>query len=525
MGLTFYCGNEFHEHEYNQFQDLKKILISKYGDSDEEIVVLYNFFIKDIQIDVALVMNNGILLLEMKDYEGEIYGDEEGDWDCKKSNGEEIKINSGGFPNPYVQCKAQRSILTNRILELIINKKLKGFPEEKQIISKSIKSWLYFNGSSIYKSRENQTENNLIKRNPWFNIVNAESLAKEIDKIKSSFNLIKEDVNVIVNSLNVRKCDEKIPQKELKNPEENNNKLITIGQVDDILPITFDNIELESGIVEEFKGKYDTKSHIYLSLNVLNNKIRPNLKNLLFTAKFAFKRILYLIEKKVYDMNIRNMDELNKLNDALNKQYEIILEPSEESQHTSKWGYFDHPTILKSLDGETFIFMDNEYIKIFNLNFTFSAGIEIYFSNFYLDQEGYLFELIDEDQAPRLKKFSLYNPLEDLNIIFFRRDLGYRNIKEGWFQLTIREFDAFIDGDRFDLEFHWFKDLDEELINKIKDTFIEISKKILIGEFKDTRFITDFIIADRSVKLEYAPLVAEKKVIDVIYDEIIAEVI
>jgi len=228
MGLTFYCGIEFHEHEYNQFQELKKILISKYEDSDEEIVVLYNFYIKDIQIDVALIMNNGILLLEMKDYEGEIYGDEEGEWYCKKSNGEKIKINSGGFLNPYIQCKAQRSMLTNRILELIQNKKLKGFPEEKQIISKSIKAWLYFNGSSIYKSRENQTENNLIKRNPWFNIVNAESLAKEIDKIGYNLNFIKEDVDVIVNSLNVRKCNEKIFQKELKNPEENNNKKLTI---------------------------------------------------------------------------------------------------------------------------------------------------------------------------------------------------------------------------------------------------------------------------------------------------------
>jgi hypothetical protein len=152
-----------------------------------------------------------------------------------------------------------------------------------------------------------------------------------------------------------------------------------------------------------------------------------------------------------------------------------------------------------------------------------SAEIWITISWPEIEQGDYFHELIDEDQAPRLKKFFLDNPLEDLNIVFFRKELSYKNIKEGWFLLKIREFDAFIDGDRFNLEFHWFKDLDEELINRIKDTFIEISKKILIGEFKDKRFKTDFKIDDRLVTLEYAPLIAEKKIIDMIYDEIISE--
>jgi|GEM_PF-1508671 len=522
MGIKFYCGNEFPEHEYDQFQGLKKILISKYEDSEEEIVILYNFFIKDMQIDVALIMNNGILLIEMKDYEGEIYGDELVDWFCKNSKGQEIKINSGSFRNPYIQCKAQRSMLTNKILELINNKKLAKFPVEKPIISRSIKSWLYFNGSSIYKTKENQTENNLIKRNPWFNIVNSENLAQEIDKIESNFKLIKEDIDVIVKSLNVRVCDEKIPNiKELKNPHKNNEKLITIGQVDDKFSMELSDIELGFGTVEEFKSKSHTKSYIELGLNVQNDKIRPTFKNLLYAAKFAIQHILYLIEKKATDMDIRNMDGLRELNYALTKQYVIISEPPEESQNTSKGERFDHPFILSN--GTTFIIIeiDQDTIKIFNDYFNLSAQLLITFSKGYLHQEDFLFEFIDEDQAPRLKKSFLDNPLEYLNIIFVREELSYRKIKEGWFELTIREFNAFIDGDRFNLELHWSKDLDEKLINKIKETFIKIFKKILIGDFKDKRFLADFIIDDRLVKLSYAPLAAEKKVIDVIYHEII----
>jgi len=141
-------------------------LISKYKDSEEEIVVLYNFFIHETDIDVALIMNNGILLIEMKDYEGEIYGDEEGDWYCKNSNGEENKINSGSFQNPYIQCKVQRSRLTEKILELVDNKKLAEFPVEKQIISRSIRSWLYSTGPAHIRATKTQLKNNVIKKKP-----------------------------------------------------------------------------------------------------------------------------------------------------------------------------------------------------------------------------------------------------------------------------------------------------------------------------------------------------------------------
>ena len=526
MGLAFYCGSEFSGHEYDQFQELKKILISKYKDSEEEIVVLYNFFIHETQIDVALIMNNGILLIEMKDYEGEIYGDEEGDWYCKNSNGEEKKINSGSFPNPYIQCKVQRSRLTEKILELVDNKKLAEFPVEKQIISRSIRSWLYFNGSSTYKSNENTTENNVIKRNPWFNIVNAESLASEIDKIRSPFPIIKEDVDALVKSLNVSECGNKIlPTKDLKNFDIKNEKLITIGQVDQKFLIGLNEIELQACTVEEFKGEYKTKSHIHLSLNVLNKKIEPSIKNLLYIAKFAFDWILYSIEKKVSDLDIKSMDGLHELNNALTKQYKIIYEPSNDLRHTSGglfYGQFGKSSILISLDEKTAIFMDDDYIKIFNLSFSFTAEIWIVLSEEPLNQDEWG-PFIDEDLAPRLKKFALLNPIEDLNISFFRKGLGDKKIKEGWFGIKIREFNAFIDGERFDLELSWSKDLDEELINKIEDTFVKISKNVLIGEYKDKRFRIDLETERRLVKLWYAPLAAEKEVMDNIYEEILPE--
>jgi len=523
MGLAFYCGSEFPGREYDQFQELKKILISKYKDSEEEIVVLYNFFIHETQIDVALIMNNGILLIEMKDYEGEIYGDEEGDWYCKNSNGEKNKINSGSFPNPYKQCKVQRSRLTEKLLELVDNKKLAEFPVDKKIISRSIRSWLYFNGSSTYKSNENTNENNVIKRNPWFNIVNAENLASEIDKIRSPFPIIKEDVGAIVKSLNVNECGNKIlPTKELKNPDTNNKKLITIGQVDREFSLGLHEIELEACTVEEFKGEYETKSHIHLSLNVLNKKIEPSIKNLLYIAKFVFNHILYSIEEKVSDLDIKSMDGLNELNNALTKQYKIIYEPSKELQHTSKGDFFGQSSILTSLDGTTIILIDDKFIKIFNEYFSLSAEIWITFWERRTEQDDWG-PFIDEDLAPRIKKFTLDNPLEDLNITFFRKELGSRKEKEGWFELKIREFNSFIDGDRFDLELYWSKDLDEELINKIEDTFVNISKRILMGEFKDKRFLTSLEIYRRLVRLSYAPLAAEKKVIDTIYEEILPE--
>ena len=112
--------------------------------------------------------------------------------------------------------------------------------------------------------------------------------------------------------------------------------MITIGQKDQEFLIRLHKIELQSCSVEEFEGEYKTKSHIYLSLNVLNEKIKPSIKNLLYVAKFAFNYSLDLIEKKVSNLDIKSMDGLKNLKGASTKQCKIIYEPSKELQHTSE---------------------------------------------------------------------------------------------------------------------------------------------------------------------------------------------
>jgi len=44
-----------------------------------------------------------------------------------------------------------------------------------------------------------------------------------------------------------------------------------------------------------------------------------------------------------------------------------------------------------------------------------------------------------------------------------------------------------------------------------------------MSDFKDKRFLTSLEIYRRLVKLSYAPLAAEKKVMDTIYEEILPE--
>jgi len=527
MGLAFYCGSEFPEHEYDQFQILKNILISKFRDSEDEIAVLYNFFVDEVQIDVALIMKNGILLIEMKDYEGDVFGGEKGDWYCKIPNGELIKIDSGSYENPFVQCRAQRSRLKDKILDLVNNKKLAKFPSDKLIISKFIKSWLYFNGPSTYRIQENMADGNIFKRNPWFNIVNSGTLAEEIDKIRSPFYIIDEDAETLVGNLRVNECGNRIPfSKESKSSSVAEDKLITVGEWDQKSFIALDDLELQSFVAEELSGLYDTKYNIDMSLVVLNKKIEPSVKSLLYIARYGLNWILRSIEKKASDMNVKGMEGLSILSSIFGGQYKIVHEVSKEHArilHGLPLGsYLYKSFILVSVSGGTIIQIDEDKIEISNSYLGLLAHFWILFDERHLEQDEWG-PFIDEDLAPRLKKFALKSPLEDLNVLFFRKDLALRKYKEGWFELKIREFDAFIDGDRFDLELYWSKDLDGELIDKIVDTFIAISKKILISEFYDKRFRTDIDIDNRLVKLSYAPIGAKKKVIDMIYDELISE--
>ena len=82
MVVKIFCGEDFssYEHEWEQFKEVYNLLNEKYGNSDENIYILSNFLLSNAQIDIVILTINGPAILELKSYNGEIFGSENGEW-------------------------------------------------------------------------------------------------------------------------------------------------------------------------------------------------------------------------------------------------------------------------------------------------------------------------------------------------------------------------------------------------------------------------------------------------------------
>lgn len=523
MGLKFYCGGEFPDNEYDQFEKLKNILTKKYQNSNKEVIVIYNFYIEDHQIDVVIIKDDGILIIEMKNYEGDIFGTKEGDWYIKRPENEKIIIKAGNLQNPYIQCKAQRSKFTNKLMDLINLKKLKQFPQEKQTISRSIKAWVLFNGSSPYKGAENSSVNDLLETSPWFNIVNDENLFDQLNKIQSPLAIVSEDKSVILEALKVNPCRaEDLSDKRPQVPAITRKNLTIIQEK----TIPLNKIEISTSSIELMKSKYGARISLQLEANVMDEKVGPSrIEDSLAIMKFVFNRIFSLINAKAAKANsLGILNGLNQIHEAFVKPYHLINELTLPKQiaYGSYLYNFEIGPILESEDRKSIILFDsiNEII-IFGGSFYPMARISMSYFKGQSSAEDYNCNFINENLVPRLRKFTLDNSVEDLNITFFAKDSDYKKYKEGIFEFSIREFDAFVDDMRFDLTFRWTRDLLEEIVYLIIDKFVAGLEKILVDLYDDKRFHTCFRPEESRIDLEYAPLSAERLILDLIYNEVI----
>jgi hypothetical protein len=214
MALKFYCGNEFTGNEFEQFQVVKKILAQKFENDPEDVYIIYNFHIKNNQYDVLLIKNEQeFLILEMKDYEGEIYGSENNDWKIKDKNGRITEIKYQGKNNIYNQCRSERATFTKFLIKLRDNENLnlpnKSPNDEIDPIYNIVNVWVFFNGSSEYKDADPENkdvEKINFKANMWFDVVNEKNLPEKLNKIKG-VPINNDDIKKIINKLGVDECN------------------------------------------------------------------------------------------------------------------------------------------------------------------------------------------------------------------------------------------------------------------------------------------------------------------------------
>jgi len=191
MPIKFFCGEEFHEHEYDQFKRIKKILINEFKKSKENVYLLYNFEIITkngwkSQIDIMLLRDNKILILEMKDCDGKIKGSKEDKvWVIVKDDGSTIPCEN----NFFKQCGGHRGTVIEKIKELKEEGKLIKDNTDSQYLSneeelrKMISSWICLRGDKQYIGDVN------INENPWFYVTNENELSEELTRAKGEYTI------------------------------------------------------------------------------------------------------------------------------------------------------------------------------------------------------------------------------------------------------------------------------------------------------------------------------------------------
>lgn len=195
---TYICNEKFTNNvEKITFEDIIEKL--EQCQSDVELWVVGNIELANTQIDILIIKENCLLIIDMKNYTGEIIGSENGDWKVRNGNNEIIMIE-----NCFQQARKQRFALRDKLVSLVNNGHLVKFKDYSNIpdIFVNIKAWMYFNEGSTFDERQiGQTALN------WFKVITKETLCEDVLEADSSrfYIFSKEDINELINLFNAKR--------------------------------------------------------------------------------------------------------------------------------------------------------------------------------------------------------------------------------------------------------------------------------------------------------------------------------
>lgn len=151
MSLIVYeCQRAGHAHEIRQFGVAAQSLYDYFTDRDETALFIGNINIGEANLDGLIIKNDAVIIVEFKDYEGEVVARQNGEWMC---NSKVIKGGAGG-KTVFEQLKKNQRILRRVIGEnnyltevqrsdikgLVVFTKLKSYSDD---FDRTNKSWVY----------------------------------------------------------------------------------------------------------------------------------------------------------------------------------------------------------------------------------------------------------------------------------------------------------------------------------------------------------------------------------------------
>lgn len=191
MVLDIYMGSRFNRsHENEAFCDLIKIVTDELPNQD--VALIGNFSCAGYEMDALLVKRDAIIIIDFKNYEGQIDFNLNGDW-----RNESNVVKGGGHVNPYWQIKKYKQGLMGW---LTTNKML--LPNEPVT---------HISGLVLFQGRIN-LQGEVISRalSYWFGVHDFSSVGTWLSQRASpSLNLSKDRILNIVSQLGVRPYEER----------------------------------------------------------------------------------------------------------------------------------------------------------------------------------------------------------------------------------------------------------------------------------------------------------------------------
>lgn len=151
MSLIVYeCQRAGHAHEIRQFGAAAQSLYDYFDGRDETALFIGNVNIGEANLDGLIIKNDAVIIVEFKDYEGDIIARQNGEWTCDNKT---IKGGAGG-KTVFEQLKKNQRILRRVIGEnnyltevqrsdikgLVVFTKLKSYSDD---FDRTNKSWIY----------------------------------------------------------------------------------------------------------------------------------------------------------------------------------------------------------------------------------------------------------------------------------------------------------------------------------------------------------------------------------------------
>ena len=188
MPLLVYRPRNYDQtHEREQFRNLCVLLKERFSSSpDEMCIFIGNFNIGDVELDGIIIKDEGIAVVEFKDYGGKITAVENGDWISEEGGQRSVIKGGSGRKNPYLQAKINRNACRPILSET-------GALTQKQV--NRLASLIVFHRSATI-------DNRISPHVKWLRVCDEQSFIDELDLIVSSdCDLEKEDFERIIDRL------------------------------------------------------------------------------------------------------------------------------------------------------------------------------------------------------------------------------------------------------------------------------------------------------------------------------------